>query len=140
MRWLFITGVSLDISGAILVLLAILRARPSDLAHESMTVLGYSGARMRARAEERRYAFSGAVLLGAGFVLQLAGYAWEFSSWWLLGYAGGLAIGSFILVPVAAKGISNRFFAAAEQAAQQMLEDDRARVEAQQRKAQQGED
>jgi hypothetical protein len=27
-RWLFITGISLDISGAILVILAILRSRP----------------------------------------------------------------------------------------------------------------
>ena len=52
MRWLFITGISLDISGAILVILAILRSRPTDVAHESMTVFGYSGAHVQARAEE----------------------------------------------------------------------------------------
>ena len=40
MRWFFITGISLDISGAILVILAIHRSRPIDVARESMTLWG----------------------------------------------------------------------------------------------------
>jgi hypothetical protein len=55
MSWLFVTGISLDISGAVMVLGAILRARPSEAAEESQTWLGYSEPHLRARVQERRY-------------------------------------------------------------------------------------
>ena len=84
MRWLFSAGAALDISGAILVLLAILRTRPREVAEEAVGYPGYNEARIRARAEERRYAFSGATLLVTGFLFQFVGYAWTFRAWWLL--------------------------------------------------------
>ena len=98
-----------------------------------MTVFGYSTERMHIRAEERRYAFSGAFLLSAGFALQLTGYAWEFWSWWLLSYAAAVAITSFFVLPLLTKGISARFYAATERAAHGLLAEDNARVEARQR-------
>jgi hypothetical protein len=39
-RWLFVTGIALDISGAVMVLLAIVRASASDVAQEAVTYAG----------------------------------------------------------------------------------------------------
>jgi hypothetical protein len=91
MRWLFGTGIALDISGAVMVLGAILRARVSEVATEAVSYPGWSEARLKARVEERQYAIAGVGLLVSGFLLQLAGYAWTFSSWWLVGYSVALA-------------------------------------------------
>src|SRR6266550_2852569 len=98
MRWLFVTGISLDISGALLVLGAILRARPSEIAQEAVSYVGYNPNVLKARVEERRYAYGGAILLVSGFVLQLVGYAWSFSSWWMLAFAFAITTASALLV------------------------------------------
>ena len=47
MRWLFVTGIALDISGAVMVLGAILRGRPGEVAQEALSYVGYSEPRQR---------------------------------------------------------------------------------------------
>jgi hypothetical protein len=121
MRWLFVTGIALDISGAIMVLGAILRARPREVAEEAITWAGYNEARIRARAQERRYAINGAILLCAGFALQLAGYAWTFSSWWMLAYALGVAIAAILIASLASQKIRSRFYERADDLVREII-------------------
>lgn len=54
MRWFFFTGISVDVSGALMVLGAILTARPRDVAEEALSYVGYSETCLRARVQERR--------------------------------------------------------------------------------------
>jgi hypothetical protein len=121
-RWLFVTGVALDISGAVMVLGAILRARASEVAEEAVAYVGYSKARLRARVQERRYAISGATLLGVGFMLQLIGYAWMFSSWWMVPYAFVVAVAVGALALLAAKKIGARFYERADELMRKAVE------------------
>lgn len=114
MRWLFATGVSLDISGALLVLWAILSVRPSEVANLVLT--------FEARSRERKYAYSGASLLVGGFLCQLVGYAWTFSSWWLVGYALGLAAFAFFLARHYARRITPRFYRRANEPMRKAVE------------------
>jgi hypothetical protein len=122
MRWLFITGISLDISGAVMVLGAILRARPSEVAEEVMTWTGYNTAQLRARVQEKRYAISGAILLGTGFALQVVGYAWTFSSWWMIGYALCVAVSAILLALLGMKRIGSRFYERADELMRKAVE------------------
>jgi hypothetical protein len=123
MRLLFVTGIALDISGAVMVLGAILRARPSEVAEEALSATGYNLARIRARDQERRYAFSGATLLSIGFFLQLVGYAWTFSrTWWLVGYAAGITFFAIVLTPLLAKAIPSKFYERAEEKVRKAVE------------------
>ena len=61
MRWLFVTGIALDISGAVMVLGAILRGRPGEVAQEALSYVGYSEPRLKARVQERHGTPSAAV-------------------------------------------------------------------------------
>ncbi len=122
MRWLFGTGIALDISGAVMVLGAILRARSSDVATEAVSYVGYNEARLKARVQERQYATAGAGLLVSGFLLQLAGYAWTFSSWWLMGYSVGLAAFVTLLTFRYARRMSARFSKRADELMRKAVE------------------
>jgi hypothetical protein len=122
MRWFFVTGISLDISGAILVLGAILFARARDVAYEAVTWTGYNKAVLVARARERRFAYGGATLLVLGFLLQLAGYAWEFSSWWILGYALAVVIASMVLAVQGMKRLPWKFHERADELMRKAVE------------------
>lgn len=115
MRWLFVTGISLDIAGAMMVLGAILRSRPSEVAEEALQYTGYSEPRLRARVQERRYAFGGGALLVTGFALQLVAYAWTFSSWWMIAYGAGLAAAAVLVALWATRRISSRFYRRADE-------------------------
>lgn len=110
MRWLFVTGIAFDIAGAVLVLGAILRARAKEVADEAVTVTGYNSALARARAEEKRYAISGGALLVLGFTLQLAGYAWTSSSWWLVVYGAAVSAVSGWLALKATSRFGSSFY------------------------------
>jgi hypothetical protein len=110
MRWLFVTGIALDIAGAVLVLGAILRARPKEVADEATAWTGYNSALARARVQEKRYAISGGALLVLGFTLQLVGYAWSFSSWWLVVYGAAVAVASGWLALGASRKFGSRFY------------------------------
>jgi hypothetical protein len=121
-RWLFVTGIALDISGAVMVLGAILTTRPSEVAEEAKTWAGYNEARLRARVQERRYATAGATLLVTGFVLQLAGYAWTFSSWWMLGYAIAISVSAGWLALRGAKALSSKFHERADELMRRAVE------------------
>jgi hypothetical protein len=122
MRWLVITGISLDVSGAVMVLGAILRARPSEVAEEAITWLGFSEARLEARVQERRFAISGAALLFSGFALQLIGYAWTFSSWWMLGYAIVVSISAGFFALRGARAVTTKFHRRAEELMRKAVE------------------
>jgi hypothetical protein len=122
MRWLFITGISLDISGAVMVLGAILRARPSEVAEEAVEWTGYNTAHLRARVQEKRYAISGAILLGTGFALQLVGYAWTFSSWWMIGYAFAITIASALVALQSMKRLGSKFYERADELMRRAVE------------------
>ena len=63
-------------------------------------------------------------------------YAWEFSSWNLLAYAVVVASASFFIVPLAFTRYSARFFEQTRTEAEALLEEDRRRLEAEQRQAQ----
>jgi hypothetical protein len=121
-RWLFVTGISLDISGAILVLGAILFARARDVAYEAVAYTGYNDAVLVARARERRFAYGGATLLVLGFLLQLAGYAWEFSSWWMLAYALAVVIASMVLAVQGMKRLPWKFHERADELMRKAVE------------------
>lgn len=49
-----------------------------------------------------------------GFGLQVGGYAWEFSSWWLLGYAVFVALAAIGLALLALKRLPSRFYRRAD--------------------------
>jgi protein-S-isoprenylcysteine O-methyltransferase Ste14 len=72
--------------------------------------VGFNEALLRARVQERRYAVSGAFLLGTGFAFQLIGYAWAFSAWWMIGYAVGIAAAAIFLALLAMRKIGARFY------------------------------
>jgi hypothetical protein len=57
-----------------------------------------------------------------GFVLQLIGYAWTFSSWWMLGYALAVAVSARWLSLRAAKRLSSRFHAPADELMRKAVE------------------
>jgi hypothetical protein len=122
MRWLFITGISLDVSGAVMVLGAILSARPSEVAEEAVAYVGYNDAHLEARVRERRFAISGAALLVSGFALQLIGYAWTFSSWWMLGYAIVVSVVAGFLALRGAKAVSTKFHRRADELIRKAVE------------------
>ena len=122
MRWLFVTGIALDISGALLVIGAVLLSRSADLGEEAMTVLGFSSARIHASANERAFGWAGACLLVLGFVLQLIGYAWSFDIW-LLGYAVAVIAAATVAGALIARRLSLRFAASADAAALRIEEE-----------------
>src|SRR6266516_799114 len=122
MRWFFVTGISRDISGAILVLGAILFARPHDVAQEAVSYTGYNEAVLVARIRERRFAYGGATLLVLGFLLQLAGYAWAFSSWWMLAYALAVVVASIVLAVQGMKRLPWKFHERADELMRKAVE------------------
>jgi hypothetical protein len=122
MRWLFVTGISLDIAGAVLVLGAILQTRPSEIAEEAVSYVGYNEARLRARVQERSYAFAGAFLLVSGFMLQLVGYAWTFSAWWMLGYAIAITVLAIFAALRSVKRLGSTFHARADELMRKAVE------------------
>jgi hypothetical protein len=122
MRWLFVTGISLDISGAILVLGAILFAQTRDVAQEAVTYPGYNDAVLVARVRERRFAYGGATLLVLGLLLQLGGYAWMFSSWWLLVYALAVVIAPMVLAVQGMKRLPWKFHERADELMRKAVE------------------
>jgi hypothetical protein len=122
MRWFFVTEISLDMAGAVMVLGAILRARPSDVAEEAVTWTGHNDARLRARVQERSYAFAGALLLVSGFTLQLVGYASTFSAWWMLGYAIAITVLAIFLALQGVKRLGSKFHRRADELMRKAVE------------------
>ena len=105
MRWLFITGIALDVSGAVLVIRAILTSRPVDVARESMTVFGYSSVHMKVRADERRYAYVDVEYVGFSVLAWPALVAIALAGWAALAVPRGSAIAPVALVALAAMGL-----------------------------------
>jgi vacuolar-type H+-ATPase subunit I/STV1 len=127
LRWLYVTGIALDASGALLVIGAIVLSRSADIGHEALTRLGFSSDRVHARANERGFAWAGGFLLLLGFLLQLVGYAWSFDSLWLLGYAAGVIAIAVALGVWGARELSRAFERSATRAAEAAIEEtDRA--------------
>src|SRR5437867_2874576 len=79
MRWLFVMGVALEATGAILIVFPTLRgiAVPSRRSEELDSIeAGAMG--------PHAYVLAGAVLLFVGFLVQFAGYLWQFWAWYFL--------------------------------------------------------
>jgi hypothetical protein len=64
----------------------------------------------------------GAGLLVSGFLLQLVGYAWVFSSWWLLAYSIGLAAAVTVLAWLVVKRSESRFYTRAAELMRKAVE------------------
>lgn len=73
MYWLFVTGIALDIAGAVLVLGTIIFERREHRATRGV-LFPTSGEPALKAMTEPAFVFVGATLLVSGFVLQLAGY------------------------------------------------------------------
>jgi hypothetical protein len=71
---------------------------------------------------ERRFAISGAALLFSGFALQLIGYAWTFSSWWMLGYAIVVSISAGFFALRGARAVTTKFHRRAEELMRKAVE------------------
>jgi hypothetical protein len=98
-------------------------ARPAEwIAEEAVVWTGYNTAQLRARVQERRFAISGAALLFSGFGLQLVGYAWAFSSWWMLAYAIVVAIVAGFLALQGAKAVTASFHRRADELMRKAVE------------------
>lgn len=74
MRWLFIIGTALDLSGAAVIAWPIFYARRGELREEGTMRLGRNAWVIVARTREQRFVRLGMILLGLGFVCQLVGY------------------------------------------------------------------
>ena len=79
MRWLFVMGVALEATGAILIVFPTLRgiAVPSRRSEELDSIEAGAMA-------PHAYVLAGAVLLFVGFLVQFAGYVWQFWAWYFL--------------------------------------------------------
>jgi hypothetical protein len=89
---------------------------------EAVSYVGYNEARLRARVQERSYAFAGAFLLVSGFMLQLVGYAWTFSAWWMLGYAIAITVLAIFAALRSVKRLGSTFHARADELMRKAVE------------------
>lgn len=133
MRWLFITGIALDVGGALLIIGAILASRAKDVGYEAIAMTGFHGLRIQARSNERAFAWVGGFLLFVGFLLQLVGYAWAFDEWSLLTYGGGVIVMTTIAGAWGARWLGRRFEESARAAAQTVLDDAEREIAAKER-------
>jgi hypothetical protein len=89
MRWLFVSGVSIDLAGALVIAGAVLSRTPAENREEATSRYDGNLWVIIMREREQSQVRIGVYLLGAGFVLQLAAYLWSFGD---VSVIGGIAL------------------------------------------------
>lgn len=94
MRWLFVAGVSLELAGALVIAAAVLSRTPAENREEATSRWDANLWVIIMREREQSQVRAGVSLLGAGFLLQLAGYLWSFGGVSLI---GAIAVAAVVL-------------------------------------------
>jgi hypothetical protein len=87
-------GLILDIGGALFLASSFILKKPTDIAYEAMSVVGWNSRLLISAAKQKAEAQIGAVLLVAGFLAQLTSYVDWHPSWARLCWTLPAAVGA----------------------------------------------
>jgi hypothetical protein len=87
-------GLVLDIGGALFLASSFILKKPTDLAYETMSVVGWNSRLLISAAKQKAEAEVGAVLLVAGFLAQLTSYVAWHPAWARLVWTLPAAVGA----------------------------------------------
>jgi hypothetical protein len=106
-RWLFVSGLSLDLAGAVLIAWTIYTRSVAETREEALTKFDANFWLVLFREREQSHVRAGISLLAAGFVLQIAGYLSQLHGWRLPALAV-LAVGLFAIGLAIARNVVER--------------------------------